>query len=130
MLYHHNLGSQKVNIVQRDTLYFDLEAKNIWEIYLYSGALRGTIINSVVDSCYQSMYSSKSKISSKSKYSVENSYLPSGNVAINYLDFGSSLSEWNCGGFSTFLYFFLDYRTKLTLSLYQNLVIDEREVIP
>lgn len=25
MLYHHNLGSQKVNIVQRDTLYFDLE---------------------------------------------------------------------------------------------------------
>lgn len=25
MLYHHNLGSQKVNIVQKDTLYFDLE---------------------------------------------------------------------------------------------------------
>lgn len=25
MLYHYNLGSQKVNIVQRDTLYFDLE---------------------------------------------------------------------------------------------------------
>lgn len=33
----------------------------MWEIYLYSGALRGTIINSVVDSCYQSMIHSKVK---------------------------------------------------------------------
>lgn len=25
MVYHHKLGSQKVDIVQTDTLYFDLE---------------------------------------------------------------------------------------------------------